>query len=211
MIIGVVAVDVNFAIGKNGKLSWNCPTDLAIFKKLTTFAQNNVVVFGRKTADAFKKPLKDRLNVILTNDVNYSKKGFTVVNDIETILKMDEDDPTNTCIAICGGAEVYKLFAPYISTLYMNYLDVELQDPDTYFPVDCYGFGMLFEYFRSVQTIGQGCCDKSGINWKLIKYIRLINNKRRHCGECRGKGILEQYDFTPMCEVCNGTGSIIAN
>lgn len=209
MIIGVVAVDANFAIGENGTLGWHCPDDLGIFRRLTTFAKNNIVVFGRKTADSLKGPLKNRMNIVLTNDPSYSKAGFTVVNNIETILKMN-DDKSNTCIAICGGAEIYKLFSPYISTLYMNHLDIELSNPDTYFPIDCFGFNMGFEYFRSINTIDKGCCKKSGISWKLIRYIRLFNNDIRHCNECSGTGVLDKYSFRPMCESCNGSGKVFA-
>lgn len=211
MIIGVVAVDINYAIGKNGNLGWNCPADLLMFKKLTTFAKKNIVVFGRKTAEKFNAPLKDRLNVILTRDVNYSKEGFEVVHDVESVLKMNESDPINTCIAICGGAEVYKLFSNYISTLYINYLETEIINPDTFFPIEECGFGLSFEYFRSVEAIKQGCCKESGIHWRLLKYIRLISNTYCHCHECHGKGVLRQYTFAPMCEACNGTGNIIVN
>ena len=46
MIIGIVAVDQNLAIGKQGKLPWHYPADMKFFKETTV---GNSVVMGRRT------------------------------------------------------------------------------------------------------------------------------------------------------------------
>src|SRR5262252_7598733 len=57
-IIGIVAVDRNFAIGKGGSLPWHYSADLKFFKQTTL---GNAVVMGRRTWQSLKKPLPDRL------------------------------------------------------------------------------------------------------------------------------------------------------
>ena len=46
MIIGIVAISRNFAIGKGGKLPWHYPADLRFFKETTI---GNTVVMGANT------------------------------------------------------------------------------------------------------------------------------------------------------------------
>ena len=43
MIIGIVAIDKNFAIGRDGKLPWHVQADLKHFKETT---KGNAVVMG---------------------------------------------------------------------------------------------------------------------------------------------------------------------
>jgi len=57
MIIGIVAIAKNHAIGKGGKLPWHYPADLRFFKQATT---GSAVVMGMNTWASIGKPLPDR-------------------------------------------------------------------------------------------------------------------------------------------------------
>ena len=61
----IVAVDKNWAIGKDNKLLVSIPDDMKFFGETTT---GKVVVMGRKTLESFPngKPLKNRVNIVLT-------------------------------------------------------------------------------------------------------------------------------------------------
>ena len=66
----IVAVDDKLGIGKNNKLPWDIPEDLAHFKNITTKFETleNVVLMGRNTWESIPnkfRPLKDRINIIL--------------------------------------------------------------------------------------------------------------------------------------------------
>ena len=65
-IEAIVAVDQNYGLAKNGQIPWKSKTDMNFFKQKTI---NNIVVMGSKTLLSLPKsaPLKDRLNIILTN------------------------------------------------------------------------------------------------------------------------------------------------
>lgn len=76
-IIAILACDENFGIGKNsilkGKnsLPWDCKEDIDFFKKKTI---NNVVIMGKKTFETLNyKPLKNRINIVLTKDTEFIK------------------------------------------------------------------------------------------------------------------------------------------
>ena len=66
----IVAADKNWGIGVNNNLLVSIPADMKLFRETTT---GNVVVMGRKTLESFPNglPLKNRVNLVLTKDVNF--------------------------------------------------------------------------------------------------------------------------------------------
>lgn len=60
----ILALDKNNLLGNKNKLPWNYPNDLKFFKKQTT---NHAVIMGKNTYLSIGKPLKDRLNIIVSN------------------------------------------------------------------------------------------------------------------------------------------------
>ena len=101
----IVAVSENYAIGKDNKLLFNLPTDLKYFKEKTL---NKVVVMGRKTFEFLPvKPLKNRVNIVVTTDKAFCWEGVIVVNSFEELFKKlesynDED------VFIIGGSSIYN-------------------------------------------------------------------------------------------------------
>ena len=82
----IVAVDKNWAIGKENKLLVSIPADMKFFRSTTT---GKVVVMGRKTLESFPNglPLKNRTNIVLTKDKNYKVKDAIIVHSIEEALE----------------------------------------------------------------------------------------------------------------------------
>ena len=82
----IVAVDKNWAIGKENKLLVSIPADMKFFRSTTT---GKVVVMGRKTLESFPNglPLKNRTNIVLTKDKNYKVKDAIIVHSIEEVLE----------------------------------------------------------------------------------------------------------------------------
>ena len=97
----IVAVDKNWAIGKDNKLLVSIPDDMKFFRETTS---GKVVVMGRKTLESFPngKPLKNRVNIVLTRDENYKVKDAIVVHSKEELdkelAKYNSDD-----IFVIGG------------------------------------------------------------------------------------------------------------
>ena len=81
----IVAVDKNWAIGKDGDQLIYIPEDLKRFKNFTT---GNTIVLGRKTVATFPggKPLKNRRNLILSRNPDYRPEGGEVYPNLESLL-----------------------------------------------------------------------------------------------------------------------------
>ena len=108
----IVAVDKNWAIGKNNKLMWSIPADMKFFRETT---QGNVVIMGRKTLESFPQgqPLKNRVNIVISRKPDYQVKGAVVVHS--------------------GGESIYRAMLPYCDTALVTKIDHAF-DADTYFP-----------------------------------------------------------------------------
>src|SRR5436190_16183395 len=104
MIIGIVAIAKNLAIGKDGKLPWHYSADLKFFKQTTS---NHAVVMGFNTWKSIGKPLPKRLNIVLSRKRNIeSQPNVLLVRNEAEVLALSKF--LNCDLFIIGGAETYK-------------------------------------------------------------------------------------------------------
>lgn len=132
MIISfVVAASENNAIGKNNQLLWHLPNDLKFFKN-TTWGMP--CVMGRRTFEApGNKPLKGRLNIIITRKKDYKVDGAMVVNSLDDAIFLAQQQDYNEAMII-GGGEIYKMALPKADRIYLTRVHAEFPDADTFFP-----------------------------------------------------------------------------
>ena len=127
----IVAVDKNWAIGKDNKLLVSIPDDMKFFRETTT---GKVVVMGRKTLESFPngKPLKNRVNIVLTRDPKYQVKDAIVVHSKEELdkelAKYNSDD-----VYVIGGESIYRMLLDDCNRAFVTYIDYSY-DADTFFP-----------------------------------------------------------------------------
>ena len=130
MISAIVAVDNNWGIGYNGDLLEKIPEDMKYFKELTT---NNVVVMGRKTWDSLpKKPLPNRINIVITNQKKSEENGAKFMTLEDAMRYAIVNRPTD--VFIIGGGQIYKKLLPICSRVYVTKILKNHKDVDTYFP-----------------------------------------------------------------------------
>ena len=133
MISAIVAMDENNGIGFNGQLLEKIPEDLRRFKLLT---QEKIVVMGRKTWDSLpKKPLPDRLNIIISNKIKIIDT-LTISMNIEEIksrLKRALKDQDEEWFII-GGGQIYNELLPFCDRIYITKIYKKYENVDTYFP-----------------------------------------------------------------------------
>jgi dihydrofolate reductase len=103
MIVIAALAEPNRVIGKDGRLPWSIPQDLARFKQLTL---NHTVIMGRRTweLDLQRQPLKHRSNVIVSNSLSNSE-GIQVARSLTQALQMAQSAQQ---IFIIGGATIYR-------------------------------------------------------------------------------------------------------
>ena len=127
----IVAADEKWGIGKNNELLVRIPADLKNFKTLTT---GNVVVLGRKTLETFpgKKPLPNRVNIIMSRDSGYATEGAEVCHSTSELLEMVKAYEGKE-IFVIGGGMIYEELLPYCDKAIVTRID-KVFDADTYFP-----------------------------------------------------------------------------
>lgn len=126
----IVAVDKNWAIGKNNKLMWSIPADMKYFRETT---KGNIVIMGRKTLESFPQgqPLKNRTNIVITKNPNYKVKDALIVHSIEEAV--EEAKKYEGEIYVIGGESIYRAMLPYCEKALVTKID-HAYDADTYFP-----------------------------------------------------------------------------
>lgn len=102
MLEVIIAIDENDGIGKEGKLPWHIPEELALFKYKT---MDSVLIVGRKTSESLP-PLYNR------EIITISRAGL--INTIERAVMKARESKKQT-IFIAGGAELYN-------EIFLNYL-----------------------------------------------------------------------------------------
>lgn len=127
----IAAVDKNWAIGLDNKLLVSIPEDMKFFRTTTI---GKVVVMGRKTLESFPngRPLKNRVNIVLTSDVNYNVNDAVIVHSMEELLeelkKYNSED-----IYVIGGESIYRQMVDMCDVAHITKIDYEYQ-ADSYFP-----------------------------------------------------------------------------
>ena len=127
----IVAVDSNWAIGKNNKLLVSIPADMRFFKEQT---MGKVVIMGRATLESFLggKPLKGRVNIVVTRDPKYYVPDAIIVHSVKEAASAAAAYPADDVFVI-GGASIYRQFLPLCDTAYVTKI-AYAYDADTYFP-----------------------------------------------------------------------------
>lgn len=132
MIIGIVAVDRNLAIGKGGQLPWHYSADMKFFKETTI---GNAVVMGRRTWNTLKGPLKDRQNIVLTRDGRFSPdERVLVMNNVDSVLTFAAGRDEH--LFVMGGAKVYEAFRPHIERWLVTEVPLSVEGADTFMPAN---------------------------------------------------------------------------
>jgi dihydrofolate reductase len=130
MIIGIVAVDRNGAIGRGGKLPWHYSSDMKFFKETTT---GNACVMGYKTWLTLKKPLPDRLNIVLSRRSEIEPQDSVIVlRDLGSVLSLAKDLKGD--LFVIGGAQVYRSFLPHIEKWIVTEVPLTIEDADAFLP-----------------------------------------------------------------------------
>ncbi|MBR2967799.1 MAG: dihydrofolate reductase [Clostridia bacterium] len=123
----IVAVSKSWGIGKDNKLLFSLKEDMKFFKQTTS---GKVVVMGKNTYLSLpKRPLKDRINIVLTREC-FDDGSITVKDMDELFAQIKKYDTDN--VYIIGGASMYKQMLPYCDTAFITKVDAD-SEADTYF------------------------------------------------------------------------------
>lgn len=129
MLTLIVARARNGAIGKDNTIPWHLPEDLRFFKRETL---GGAVIMGRKTWDSLPfKPLKDRLNLVVSRDTGLTEHVFPSPQDALGYAT----DQGHTRLYGIGGEAIYRTLLPLADRLLVTDVDLTVDAPDASFPV----------------------------------------------------------------------------
>lgn len=158
----ILAVDKNWAIGRENKMLYDLKKDLKHFKNTTT---GSIVIMGRKTYQSMGSALANRDNLVLSRDKSLKIKDAKVFSDINEILSYVGDKKA----FVIGGSEIVDLFLPYLDGAIITKIDktspAEVflhnfdKDPD---------FKIISE--SEIQN-------ENNINFKYVEYERIKNER----------------------------------
>ena len=135
MIISLIAaLAKNRTIGKNNDLPWHLPDDLKYFQRIT---KGHHVITGRKNYESIPdkyRPLKDRVNIVVTRNTDYEAPGALVVGSLNAGLEIAHLANESEAFII-GGGQIYReaLTMRVIDRLYLTMVHSDV-DGDTRFP-----------------------------------------------------------------------------
>lgn len=132
MFIAIVAVDRQGAIGKGGKLPWHYSADMRFFRETTT---GNACVMGYKTWLTLNKPLKDRLNIVLSRQSQIEPHDSVVIlRDLNSVLSLE--NYLRCDLFVMGGEQVYRSFLPHVDKWIVTEVPVTVEGADAFVPED---------------------------------------------------------------------------
>jgi dihydrofolate reductase len=155
----IVAIARNGVIGKsNGEMSWHVKEEFQHFKSTTL---GFPIIMGRKTFETLGKPLKGRLNVVVSKNKSYKSPYDDVV------IKSSIEDAVEYCkslepekIFIIGGGEIYKQAILFVDEMIITYMKFEAEGEvkfpfinDKQWDIEKIRDHELFEIFRYVRKI----------------------------------------------------------
>ncbi len=167
MIVSLIAaVAKNNVIGKNNKLIWSLPKDMKFFMDTT---MGHHIIMGRRNYESIPdnyRPLKNRTNIIVTKNYNYTASDCIVVDSIQKGISYAEKKGEKECFII-GGGQIYKLALELnlIDRLYITHIFKNFEG-DTLFPDINYN-----EWYS--ELLFEHTADKTNpYDFKVIKYYK---------------------------------------
>lgn len=134
IVASIAAVAENGAIGKGNDLIWDLPVDMKFFMDTT---RGHHVITGRKNYESIPhkfRPLKNRVNIVVTRDAAYEAPGAVVLTSIREAIELARAAGEEECFVI-GGGEIYALALreDLLDRMYITHVHARF-DADTWYP-----------------------------------------------------------------------------
>ncbi|XP_046328939.2 dihydrofolate reductase-like [Haliotis rufescens] len=176
----VVAACKNGGIGKDGQLPWKLKKDMAFFKSITSSStqnKTNVVIMGRKTWDSIPakfRPLKNRINIVLSRTMDTSPEGVVLSRSLEEALEYTERQGKDKIdsVFVIGGSSVYKeaIEGPWSTRVYLTRVMAEFEC-DTFMPsLD----ELHFKKTECVEDVPTGVHSDNGTEFVFEVYDKIV-------------------------------------
>ncbi len=158
-IVIIAAVSKNNVIGHSGKIPWHIKEELFHFKKTTT---GFPVLMGRKTFESLKKPLENRLNIVLSRNpgFSFSHPNVVICNSVSSALELCVRK-NEWKVFVIGGEEIFRQTIGIARRMIISEVDTTI-DGDSFFPE-------IDKSNWEIETV------EERIGFRIINYKRIID------------------------------------
>ena len=130
----ILITDADYGISKDNIIPWHFPEDLKFFNKTTV---NNVCIMGSNTAKDLGKPLKNRINIVISSNddckdlgkslPDYNGNNFIIVQNFEEAIREASEYvfKNNKEIFVIGGSRLYNeiLESQFLDKIYYTHIN----------------------------------------------------------------------------------------
>jgi len=122
----IVAIAKNGVIGKaNGEMSWHVKEEFQHFKNTTL---GFPIIMGRKTFETLGKPLKGRLNIVVSKNKSYKTLFDDVIIESSLLNAIEHCKNINPeRIFIIGGGEIYKQAISFVDEMIVTFMKFDAE------------------------------------------------------------------------------------
>lgn len=153
----IACIGQNRELGYKNDLIWKIPEDMAYFRQITS---GHVVVMGQRTYESIGRPLPKRINVVLSDNIDFHPDGVLVARSMDEALELARDNESEEIFFI-GGAYVYSQAIKFADKLHLTLVDAT-STADTFFP--------KYDDFEPIEKVREG-------EYKGTKYEFVIFDK----------------------------------
>lgn len=131
-IIAILHADERWGIGKKNDLMFHLPKDMKFFRDTT---KGHTVAMGENTLLSFpnSKPLKNRTNIVLSQDISHQYEGVINVHSFDDFLKKIKTQSLKDDVYIIGGASIYRQMLPYCDEVLLTKVHAD-GNAEVFFP-----------------------------------------------------------------------------
>lgn len=152
MIIGIVAVDSKWGIGKKNDLLFHLKKDMQFFKNTTA---DSIVFCGYNTLLSFpgSKPLKGRSTICLCPE-EIERDDCFCIHDFDEAIRLVKELSKTKNVFVIGGAMLYRSMLPHYDKVYVNKVEAD-GEAEVFFPnLDEYEGVILDQIFPEMEDSG---------------------------------------------------------
>lgn len=148
-------------IGRDGRLPWRIPEDMAHFREVT---DGRPVIMGRRTWESLPerfRPLPGRRTIVLSRRPEFEAPGAEVVGSLADAVRLA--DGIDGTVWLAGGADVYTAGAAGLASI------AEVTEVDVDVPGDTFApslSGWRLESASGWQT------STTGLRYRHLRYVR---------------------------------------
>jgi dihydrofolate reductase len=148
-------------IGRDGRLPWRLPEDMAHFREVTN---GRPVIMGRRTWESLPerfRPLPGRRTIVLSRRPGYEAPGAEVADSLEQAVRLA--DGTGGMVWLAGGADVYAAGAGGLATV-AEVTEVDIDVPGDTFAPSLSGWRL--------DAAGEWSTSRTGVRYRFLRYLR---------------------------------------